>query len=119
MWCPTVEMLAIAFSYPLTFQFFALYMYCCVTDLQEDDSKEALTDGDPDTYWESDGSQSRHWIRLHMKTGTVIRYCTGDVLCTDTWTLLKPRKIVFFCLFSIPEICIRPQITYSKPGILQ
>ncbi|KAL5022299.1 hypothetical protein ScPMuIL_001454 [Solemya velum] len=33
----------------------------------------SLTDGDPDTYWESDGSQGQHWIQLRMKKGTVIK----------------------------------------------
>lgn len=33
-----------------------------------------LTDGDTETYWESDGMQGQHWIRLHMKRGTVVRY---------------------------------------------
>ncbi len=40
---------------------------------QEDDGPENLTDGDNDTYWESDGSQGQHWIRLHMKKGTIIK----------------------------------------------
>lgn len=40
---------------------------------QEEESKDALTDGDPDTYWETDGSQGRHWIKLSMRPGTVIR----------------------------------------------
>ncbi|XP_068728218.1 E3 ubiquitin-protein ligase HECTD3-like [Montipora capricornis] len=39
----------------------------------EEESKDSLTDGDPDTYWESDGSQGRHWIKLMMRPGTVIR----------------------------------------------
>lgn len=39
----------------------------------EEESKDALTDGDPNTYWESDGSQGRHWIKLIMRPGTVIR----------------------------------------------
>ncbi|XP_046853196.1 E3 ubiquitin-protein ligase HECTD3-like [Xenia sp. Carnegie-2017] len=33
----------------------------------------ALTDGDVETYWESDGSQGQHWIRLKMKPGTVVK----------------------------------------------
>lgn len=39
----------------------------------EEESKDALTDGDPETYWETDGSQGRHWIKLSMRPGTVIR----------------------------------------------
>lgn len=42
-------------------------------ELKEEESKDALTDGDPDTYWETDGSQGRHWIKLLMRPGTVIR----------------------------------------------
>lgn len=43
--------------------------------LQEDPSGGAscLTDGDVETYWESDGMQGQHWIRLHMKKGTVVK----------------------------------------------
>ena len=40
---------------------------------QDDDGPLNLTDGDPDTYWESDGSQGQHWIQLRMKKGTVIK----------------------------------------------
>lgn len=32
-----------------------------------------LTDGDTETYWESDGMQGQHWIRLHMKRGSVVK----------------------------------------------
>ena len=50
------------------------WKYCCVfVELKEEESKDALTDGDPDTYWETDGSQGRHWIKLLMRPGTVIR----------------------------------------------
>lgn len=31
-----------------------------------------LLDSDTDNYWESDGNQGEHWIRFHMKPGTVI-----------------------------------------------
>ena len=41
--------------------------------LQEDEGPDLLTDGDPDTYWESDGHQGQHWIRLKMKKGTIIK----------------------------------------------
>lgn len=42
---------------------------------QEDPSGgvNSLTDGDTKTYWESDGLQGQHWIRLHMKRGTVVK----------------------------------------------
>nr|KAG5697406.1 hypothetical protein BaRGS_008832 [Batillaria attramentaria] len=39
----------------------------------DEDGPLNLTDGDPDTYWESDGSQGQHWIQLRMKKGTVIK----------------------------------------------
>lgn len=32
-----------------------------------------LTDENTETYWESDGMQGQHWIRLHMKRGTVVK----------------------------------------------
>lgn len=42
---------------------------------QEDPSGgvSCLTDGDTETYWESDGMQGQHWIRLQMKRGTVVK----------------------------------------------
>ena len=33
----------------------------------------ALLDPDPDTCWESDGDQGSHWLRFHMKPGTVVQ----------------------------------------------
>jgi len=39
----------------------------------DDDDKENLLDGDPSSYWESDGNQGTHWVRLQMKAGVVIR----------------------------------------------
>jgi len=39
----------------------------------DEDDKENLLDGDPNSYWESDGNQGAHWVRLQMKTGVVIR----------------------------------------------
>ncbi|XP_076441534.1 E3 ubiquitin-protein ligase HECTD3-like [Babylonia areolata] len=44
-----------------------------VSSYCDDDGPLNLTDGDPDTYWESDGSQGQHWIQLRMKKGTVIK----------------------------------------------
>ncbi|XP_068809049.1 E3 ubiquitin-protein ligase HECTD3 isoform X1 [Struthio camelus] len=32
-----------------------------------------LTDGQRDTYWESDGPLGEHWVRLNMKKGTVVK----------------------------------------------
>ncbi|TKS79447.1 E3 ubiquitin-protein ligase HECTD3 [Collichthys lucidus] len=42
-----------------------------------------LTDGDTETYWESDGMQGQHWIRLHMKRGTVVNKLILTVDSTD------------------------------------
>lgn len=39
----------------------------------ESGSLATLTDGDTETFWESDGSQGRHWIRLRMKQGTIVK----------------------------------------------
>ncbi|XP_052776275.1 E3 ubiquitin-protein ligase HECTD3-like isoform X2 [Mya arenaria] len=44
-----------------------------VSSYVEDYGASCLTDGDPDTYWESDGSQGRHWIKLKMKKGTIVK----------------------------------------------
>jgi E3 ubiquitin-protein ligase HECTD3 len=43
----------------------------------------ALTDGDIETYWESDGSQGQHWIRLNMKPGTIIKQLFVNVNSND------------------------------------
>ncbi|KAL0966987.1 hypothetical protein UPYG_G00303120 [Umbra pygmaea] len=62
----------------------------CVTSIDvsscsEDPSGGAgcLTDGDTETYWESDGMQGQHWIRLHMKRGTVVNKLILTVDSTD------------------------------------
>uniref|UniRef100_A0A8C9EIS6 E3 ubiquitin-protein ligase HECTD3 n=1 Tax=Pavo cristatus TaxID=9049 RepID=A0A8C9EIS6_PAVCR len=40
---------------------------------QLDDFKVShLTDNQGDTYWESSGSPGQHWVRLHMKKGSII-----------------------------------------------
>ncbi|XP_070563097.1 E3 ubiquitin-protein ligase HECTD3-like isoform X2 [Ptychodera flava] len=39
----------------------------------DEENAACLTDGDANTYWESDGSQGQHWIRIQMKRGTVIK----------------------------------------------
>uniref|UniRef100_A0A8C3LUU2 E3 ubiquitin-protein ligase HECTD3 n=1 Tax=Chrysolophus pictus TaxID=9089 RepID=A0A8C3LUU2_CHRPC len=41
---------------------------------QLDDFKVThLTDNQRETYWESNGSPGQHWVRLHMKKGSVIK----------------------------------------------
>lgn len=49
----------------------------------EEDSKDALTDGDPDTFWETDGRQGKHWIKLSMRAGTIIRQLSVTVDAKD------------------------------------
>lgn len=44
-----------------------------VSSYCDEDGPLNLTDGDPDTYWESDGSQGQHWIQLRMKKGTIVK----------------------------------------------
>ncbi|XP_066534011.1 E3 ubiquitin-protein ligase HECTD3 isoform X2 [Hoplias malabaricus] len=50
-----------------------------------------LTDGDTETYWESDGMQGQHWIRLHMKRGTVVNKLIITVDSTDDTYM--PKKV--------------------------
>ncbi|XP_030061835.1 E3 ubiquitin-protein ligase HECTD3 [Microcaecilia unicolor] len=54
-----------------------------VSSFTEDSTAWCLTDNYTDTYWESDGSQGQHWIRLHMKKGTVIKKLLLTVNATD------------------------------------
>ncbi|MCJ8740455.1 hypothetical protein PDJAM_G00059400 [Pangasius djambal] len=53
-----------------------------------------LTDGDTETYWESDGMQGQHWIRLHMKRGTVVSKLLLRVDSTDD-TYMPKRVTVY------------------------
>ena len=50
---------------------------CVLTDgiywQEEDEGPDNLTDGDPDTYWESDGNQGDHCITLTMKKSVIIK----------------------------------------------
>uniref|UniRef100_A0A668AFA4 HECT domain containing 3 n=1 Tax=Myripristis murdjan TaxID=586833 RepID=A0A668AFA4_9TELE len=62
----------------------------CVTSIDVSSCSEdpnggasCLTDGDTETYWESDGMQGQHWIRLHMKRGTVVNKLILTVDSTD------------------------------------
>ena len=41
---------------------------------KDEDNSDNLTDGNPDTYWETDGGVGMHWIKINMKPATVIRY---------------------------------------------
>ncbi|XP_057189975.1 E3 ubiquitin-protein ligase HECTD3 isoform X2 [Triplophysa rosa] len=61
----------------------------CVTSIDVSSSSDpsggasCLTDGDTETFWESDGMQGQHWIRLHMKRGTVVNKLILTVDSTD------------------------------------
>lgn len=44
-----------------------------VSSFCDDDPVKGLTDGDSETFWESDGSQGQHWIRLTMKKGIIVK----------------------------------------------
>ncbi|KAK9538818.1 hypothetical protein VZT92_003967 [Zoarces viviparus] len=73
----------------------------CVTSIDvsscsEDPSGGAscLTDGDIETYWESDGMQGQHWIRLHMKKGTVVNKLILTVDSTDDNYM--PKRVTVF-----------------------
>ncbi|CAG2239333.1 Insulin-like growth factor 2 mRNA-binding protein 1,Insulin-like growth factor 2 mRNA-binding protein 2 [Mytilus edulis] len=43
-----------------------------------------LTNGDPNTYWQSDGTARSHWIRLHTKTNVVIKTLSVAVASSDS-----------------------------------
>ncbi|GFR82594.1 E3 ubiquitin-protein ligase HECTD3 [Elysia marginata] len=42
-----------------------------------------LTDDDPNTYWETDGSEGMHWLRLNMRKGTIIKSLSLTVSLAD------------------------------------
>uniref|UniRef100_A0A3B4DS82 HECT domain containing 3 n=1 Tax=Pygocentrus nattereri TaxID=42514 RepID=A0A3B4DS82_PYGNA len=68
----------------------------CVSsiDVSSCSVSSCLTDGDTETYWESDGMQGQHWIRLHMKRGTVVNKLILTVDSTDD-TYMPKRVTVF------------------------
>uniref|UniRef100_K1PFX0 Zinc finger ZZ-type and EF-hand domain-containing protein 1 n=1 Tax=Magallana gigas TaxID=29159 RepID=K1PFX0_MAGGI len=43
-----------------------------------------LTNGDPSTFWQSDGSARSHWIRLHIKNNVVIKSLSVTVASPDS-----------------------------------
>jgi hypothetical protein len=71
-------------------------------------TQKSLTDQKPDTYWTSDGSRGKHWIRLKVKDGATItrlsiqidsndgNYCPSEVvvLVGDTVSDLKQLRTV-------------------------
>uniref|UniRef100_A0A1A8KF71 HECT domain containing 3 n=1 Tax=Nothobranchius kuhntae TaxID=321403 RepID=A0A1A8KF71_NOTKU len=109
----------------------------CVTSIDvsscsEDPSGGAscLTDGDRDTYWESDGMQGQHWIRLHMKRGTVVNKLILTVDSTDDNYMpkrvtvyggegdnLKKLSDVTIDDNLIGEVCVLEDMTFHLPVI--
>lgn len=60
----------------------------CVTSIEvsscsEPSGMNCLTDGETETFWESDGLQGQHWIRLHMRRGSVVNKLILTVDATD------------------------------------
>ncbi|ELU04919.1 hypothetical protein CAPTEDRAFT_168000 [Capitella teleta] len=53
-----------------------------------------LTDGSSDTYWESDGNQGLHWVRLKMKKGTTIKKLVVTIDGNDD-NYMPSRILVF------------------------
>ncbi|XP_078483844.1 cullin-9-like [Ciona intestinalis] len=51
-----------------------------------------LTDGNPKTYWESNGSSGGHWINVYIKKGVIIRKMTVTVAQEDSSYM--PSRIV-------------------------
>lgn len=51
-----------------------------------------LFDSNPETYWESDGNQGDHWLRFHIRPGTVIEKLVLIVDPEDSSYL--PKRVV-------------------------
>ncbi|XP_028902461.1 E3 ubiquitin-protein ligase HECTD3 [Ornithorhynchus anatinus] len=65
-----------------------------VSSYTEDFNVSCLTDSNPDTYWESDGSQCQHWVRLTMKKGTIVKKLLLTVDTTDD--NFMPKRVVVY-----------------------
>ncbi|XP_053549532.1 E3 ubiquitin-protein ligase HECTD3 isoform X2 [Bombina bombina] len=65
-----------------------------VSSATDDNNLWCMTDGYPDTYWESDGSQGQHWIQLHMKEGTIVKKILLTVDSADENYM--PRKMLVY-----------------------
>lgn len=63
-----------------------------VSSYTDEYGPSCLTDGDPNTWWESDGSHGQHWIQLRMKKGTIIKKLQIGTDSSDDNYL--PSKIV-------------------------
>ncbi|XP_056389086.1 E3 ubiquitin-protein ligase HECTD3 [Hyla sarda] len=65
-----------------------------VSSATEENNLSCLTDGQHDTYWESDGSHGQHWIQLHMKEGTIVKKLLLTVDSTDENYM--PKRVVVY-----------------------
>ncbi|XP_015750696.1 PREDICTED: zinc finger ZZ-type and EF-hand domain-containing protein 1-like [Acropora digitifera] len=58
----------------------------CYTSLEVSSNKgdvSRLTNGDPSSYWQSDGPARSHWIRLRMRPNVVLKQLSIDVGSSD------------------------------------
>uniref|UniRef100_A0A803TXP4 HECT domain E3 ubiquitin protein ligase 3 n=1 Tax=Anolis carolinensis TaxID=28377 RepID=A0A803TXP4_ANOCA len=65
-----------------------------VSSYTEEFNVSCLTDNHADTYWESDGSQGQHWVRLNMKKGTIIKKLFLSVDTTDE--NFMPKRVAVY-----------------------
>lgn len=57
-----------------------------------------LTDRNPKTYWESNGSTGSHYITMHMHRGVLVRCAHTHIhnrVCNPRGTLSNPFHAVF------------------------
>ncbi|XP_025889253.1 E3 ubiquitin-protein ligase HECTD3 [Nothoprocta perdicaria] len=57
-----------------------------VSSQAENFNASHLTDGRTDTFWESEGPQGEHWVRLYMKKGSIIK---------KLWLLLESQTLSY------------------------
>lgn len=60
---------------------------------EEDQLQDMLNPDTEDHYWESDGNQGDHWLRFHMKPGTIVQKF-GILVDPDDGSYLPRRVIV-------------------------
>uniref|UniRef100_A0A8C1Z987 HECT domain containing 3 n=1 Tax=Cyprinus carpio TaxID=7962 RepID=A0A8C1Z987_CYPCA len=101
----------------------------CVTSIDVSSNSEdpsggasCLTDGDTETFWESDGMQGQHWIRLHMKRGTVVKGCAFDTDFVPNRIDFKIVNIATLWLYFyhsnlIGDVCVLEDMTSYLPVI--
>ncbi|XP_053105548.1 E3 ubiquitin-protein ligase HECTD3 isoform X2 [Hemicordylus capensis] len=101
-----------------------------VSSFTEEFNVSCLTDNHADTYWESDGSQGQHWVRLNMKKGTIIKKLFLTVDTTDEnfmpkqvavyggeWDNLKKLSDVGIDESYIGDVCVLEDMTAHLPII--